>query len=339
MQDVKQASAATSSRHRASRRQATRVAELPLLQRSDNERSSSSTWSSSGFTVPLSSQTRPTIPSAFIKVLPPIPSRNGGSILTDSCGRERDVQASRGLGFDELQIGVPRQAAVAQTISHEYARRTATDRTCATLGRSWREGAKPRGAIPGAFFAVLDGKPMWTDRPPKTEMERYLESGGRVLGPVDKVFATEEEEEEPRGNVLGPDSNILRDLDEYVLSQELQPEDDVAHDVSRTHPTQQLVIPPPIIAASPRLGGSAGIMLSIEGRDRHHGASVLGGQRVGRPRVRTCSTGSPNSPRVSFHRDRCTVVGCHSGRRRVASTGWICGENHKEVVLTEQSAH
>lgn len=319
-----------------------RTTGLPVVLRTASLRWSSS---SSGFTMPGVARTRPSIPGALLDVPPPLTQRSGPRIAKvldrDDSHTQLGNDEDGWLEMDELDERLStaiRQISVAETIEQLQKKRAASVRECATLGRSWRAGSKTRVGIPASFYTVRGQK----DDPRIGALGRYVESGGRVLGPLDAAFdardtGTDEDDQRAiQGEGVGYQGRDFEEL--LALFTDDAPEDEVVEPSSNRldgAPTDEqtitkktarvgtnnLPVPPPILAASPRLGGSANFLWGPHSSgQRHAGSPTLRSPKSGRNKIRHAVMGSPTNSRVvSFHRDRCGISGCRSGRKRAGS--------------------
>jgi hypothetical protein len=324
--------------HRMQKRKRTSLAtlqhrpakELPLMQRS----SSSSTQSSGGFTLPLPPRSRPMIPSSFIDVASSVPPPQNILVLQGSYTTNDDLLADEDMNLHRVRLELARRSEAAQIVSQAYTRRMAYARNCSTLGRNWRSETKARGAIPGPLFTLRDGHPQWDQPTTKTAMEQYLESGGRVVGPLSDAFTAQR------------DSNSRRHHRTFMSLREISETCDntgsgaVLCRLERKiiHGPQKVqlphAVPPPVIAVLPKSRGATSIMGVPESQGGQHRSPVFETSIRGRSKVRSTSMSSlMTSPRSSFHRDRCGIAGCSSGRRRRGSMGWISGSLYDNASM------
>ncbi|EKM56371.1 uncharacterized protein PHACADRAFT_253447 [Phanerochaete carnosa HHB-10118-sp] len=294
--------------------------------------------------MPALARTRPSIPVALLDGPRPLmqPGPRFAKILDREANRtqfrdEEDDWLDNDNLDEKLSSAI---RSIAEPMDQTQEQRIASVRQCATLGRSWRGGLKTRNAIPAPFYTVRG--PRKERR--STHLERYFDSGGQDTEPLSSAFSSydagidDDDQETVRGEELGGQGRTVDyDQDEASASfHDSTPGGNEAEPGQRTTTTGEcattvettvvstkaLPVPPPIIAASPRLGGSASALWGTDGGgQRAAGSPTLGSVRMGRGKRRSAAMGSPTSPRVvSFHRERCGIAVCNSARKRAGPT-------------------
>lgn len=290
---------------------------LPLIQHSSFATRSSFTISG----IPTS-RTRPGLPSTFA-VPPPMPPRGSMSRCSTVTSCE-DSDSQYIMGEDETALVMNiamvsrRLAATGTTSQRQVTETTPNYADNSTLGQSWGNGSKARTAIPASFRPTRPRE--LTGRP---SMEQYIESGGTILGSLAHCFDGENRSRDT------PDSTDERRVYRGGSVPRVPPGIQAAAQAEPTtvpdasdKPTPKSNLdsrtPPPIIAASPRLGGSANALWG-ERSPRHASSPTLGSPRQSNSKFRVIRAELSSHPRASFHRERCTVPKCRTGRRRAAS--------------------
>ncbi|GJE96305.1 hypothetical protein PsYK624_124990 [Phanerochaete sordida] len=315
---------------------------LPVLGRAPSLRRSKSSSlgrSSSGFTMPLLTRARPSIPGTLLDP-PDMTSQTKGPRIAPLLVREGsrtqygDKDEEDWLDDDGLDWKVSTAIRKIEVVGDapEDDEPTKSVKECVTLGRSWRGGAKTRSAIPAPFLTVRARN---HTRGPSI-LERYIESGGQDAdlwgkGSGPSESASGDEQATVRGKEVGKQDCRSHDPLDDAPSWEDDTSPDYKEENQRSEALQELTAstettasvehnlpqPPPIVVASPRMGSSANLWGLHSGGTRNPGSPTLGSPRLGRERMRNGVVGNPGSPRaVSFHRDRCGIQACRSGRRR-----------------------
>lgn len=266
------------------------------------KRSSSTNQSSSGFLPPVSMTRtrRPHIPFAPADGISTTAPTNRFRVASVFLNRDDNIHTSHYGVEGDTTLPALRPLSASQSLSRlSSAKPTQFSITYMTLGRSWRTGGtKARPALP----SELAPTPTPTQ---KSAMEQYLDSDGQVLEPLSSVLTSECDVDVLRDGVADRGlgfGNILGDLGTQV--------DEPAFGSRQ----------PPILPVSPRPGGSVNTLWGVSGSPRVGGSPRLDNS------ARQWSAANATSPRMSFHRERCSISRCRMVRWKGAPTDFVAPE-------------